>query len=211
MISQKIANWLYGKTKEHYLDVKITKLNRINKWKYNKVEIYHVSKKFFKIVGIKVFSNFYKNNWDQPIIIQNEIGILGIIKDPQKNKYLLQAKVEPGNINKLQLAPTVQATKSNYSSVHGGSKVPYIEHFLKLKNIKKYNQSEQGFRYLNKFNNNILIKNLKKIKPKKYFYWFSKNDLKKLIHKKNLINMDTLSVFSSILKKKRKTNQLIIN
>jgi len=204
MISQKILNWLNSKRKEHLLHIKFTKLNKINKWKINKHEIFHTSKKFFKIIGIRVSSNFYKNNWDQPIIMQNEVGILGIIKDPKKKKYLLQAKVEPGNINKLQLAPTVQATKSNYSSVHGGSKVFYIKHFLKLRNIGKYKQSEQGFRYLNKFNNNILIKNKKNIIKKKDFFWFTKNEIKKLIYKKNIINMDTLSVFSSILKKKKK-------
>jgi oxidase EvaA len=114
--------------------------------------------------------------------------------------------VEPGNINKIQLAPTVQATKSNYSGAHGGSKVPYIEYFLKLRNIEKYNQSEQGFRYLKKYNSNILIKNIKKIKKKENFYWFSKNEIKKLIYKKNMINMDTLSVLSSILKKNNKDN-----
>ena len=68
-------------------------------------------------------------NWDHPIIVQKELGILGIIKDKVKNKYLLQAKVEPGNKNKLQLSPTVQATKSNYERVHGGKKIPYLNIF----------------------------------------------------------------------------------
>ena len=204
MISKKIVNWLTKMKQKHLLDVNIINLNKINNWEFNKTEIFHISKKFFKIVGIRVFSNFYKDNWDQPIIIQDEVGILGIIKDPNTKKYLLQAKVEPGNINKLQLAPTVQATKSNYSGVHGGNKVPYIEHFLKLKNIKKYNQSEQGFRYLQKFNSNILITNIKNIKKNEDFYWFSKNEIKKLIFKKNIINMDTLSIFSSVLKKNKK-------
>ena len=31
----------------------------------------------------------------------------------------MRANVEPGNINKLQISPSVQATKSNYR-VHGG-------------------------------------------------------------------------------------------
>jgi len=206
MMSQKIVNWLSNMKAKHQLSIKIVNLNKIKNWKVDKAEIHHFSKKFFKIVGIKIFTNFYKKKWDQPIIIQNEVGILGIIKDPKTKKYLLQAKVEPGNINKIQLAPTVQATKSNYRRVHGGKKVPYIEHFLKLKNIEKYNQSEQGFRYLKKYNSNILIKNLKKIRKKEDFYWFSKNEIKKLIYKKNIINMDTLSVFSSILKKNKKDN-----
>ena len=204
MISQKIVNWLRKMKVKHQLNIKIVNLNKIKNWKVDKTEIHHFSKKFFKIVGIKILTNFYPKKWDQPIIIQNEVGILGIIKNPKTKKYLLQSKVEPGNINKIQLAPTVQATKSNYRGVHGGKKVPYIEHFLKIRNIEKYNQSEQGFRYLKKYNSNILIKNLKKIRKKEDFYWFSKKEIKKLIYKKNIINMDTLSVFSSILKKNKK-------
>ena len=164
MISQKIIKWLNYQKKKHYLSVKVINLDNISRWIFNNSTIYHKSKKFFKIVGIEVFSNLYKKNWDQPIIIQKEVGILGIVKNKKTKKYLLQAKVEPGNINKLQLAPTVQATKSNYSRVHGGLKVPYIEYFLKIRNIKKYNQSEQGFRYYRKFNSNILILTKKKIK-----------------------------------------------
>ena len=73
----------------------------------------------------------------------------------------MQAKPEPGNINKLQFSPTVQATKSNYSRVHSGKKVNYINFF---KNLKKKNilvnsiQSEQGGRYLFKYNRNLMIK-----------------------------------------------------
>ena len=208
MISQKITKWLKKQGKKHLLKVKIINLSKLNNWKFNKMKIYHQSKKFFQIVGIKVVSNFYKSNWDQPIIIQNEVGILGIIKNIKTKKYLLQAKVEPGNINKLQLAPTVQATKSNFSGVHGGNKVPYIEYFLRIKKISRYNQSEQGFRYFHKFNSNILIKNIKNIKKKPDFYWFRKKEIKDLICKKNIINMDTLSVLSSVLKKTKKDHPI---
>ena len=109
MISQKITKWLTKQGKKHLLKVKIINLSKLNNWKFNKIKIYHQSKKFFQIVGIRVVSNFYKSNWDQPIIIQNEVGILGIIKNIKTKKYLLQAKVEPGNINKLQLEGLVKA------------------------------------------------------------------------------------------------------
>jgi len=201
MLSRKIINWLNTVKKKHELNVRVINLDKLKKWKISKEEIYHESKNFFKIVGIKVESNFYKKNWYQPIIVQNEVGILGIIKNKKTKKYLLQAKVEPGNINKLQLAPTVQATKSNYSRVHGGKKVAHVNYFLKIKKIENYNQSEQGFRYLNKFNSNILINVSKKINHDKNFYWFSKNEIKILIStKKNIVNMDTISIFSSFIK-----------
>ena len=204
MISQKIKNWLKKQKKKHKLKIKVIKLKDIDKWKIDNSKIYHKTKNFFKIVGIKVLTNFNKKNWDQPMIVQNEVGILGIIKNTKTNKYLLQSKVEPGNINKLQLAPTVQATKSNYSRVHGGKKVPYINYFLKSKKTIPSLQSEQGFRYLNKFNSNILLKTSKFIEIKPEFYWFNKNEIKELIKIRNIINMDTLSVFSSFMTKVKK-------
>ena len=211
MISQTIKTWLNKQRSLHKLNVKIINLNAISNWKFTKKSIHHNSNRFFKIVGLKILSNFYKKNWEQPIIIQNEIGILGIIKNKKTKKYLLQAKVEPGNINKLQIAPTVQATKSNYNRVHGGLKVPYIDYFLKLKKLSIFNQSEQGFRYLNKFNSNILIEIKKKIITKQEFYWFSKKEIKEMIKEKNLINMDTISVFSSFISKLKTNNSFNSN
>ena len=204
MLNSSFQKWFRNQKKKNKITTKVDYLSNLKKWESNTQNIVHESKKFFKIVGIKIVSNFYKKDWDQPIIVQNEFGILGIIKNKKNDKYLLQAKVEPGNINKLQLSPSVQATKSNYSQVHGGKKVPYVNYFLNNKKVKLINQSEQGFRYLNKFNYNALIEIDKQFKIQSNFFWFSLNDLVKLINKKNIINMDTLSVFSSHIKKEER-------
>ncbi len=203
MKKKEIFKWIKDQKKKHLLIVKKIDLFKLEKWIFNKKEIYHESKKFFKIVGIRVQSNFYKQkSWDQPIIFQNEIGILGIIKNIKTNKYLLQAKAEPGNINKIQISPTVQATKSNYSRVHGGKKIPYLKYFKK-KNKNFSLQTEQAFRYFNKKNSNIISFVSKRIKLDKNFRWFSKKEILELLQEKNLINMDTLSVFSSFIKKNK--------
>ncbi len=94
MINKNTLRWLNLQRKKQLLNVEKINLSKLKKWVFNSKEIYHESKKFFKITGLRIQSNFYnKNNWDQPIIIQNEIGILGIIKNIKTNKYLLQAKV----------------------------------------------------------------------------------------------------------------------
>jgi len=202
MLNKDFQKWFNLQKKQNKIVVKIKNLKDLNNWQFNKNLIFHKSKKFFKIIGINVRSSLTKKNWDQPIIVQNEQGILGIIKDKKREKYLLQAKVEPGNKNKLQLSPTVQATKSNYTRIHGGKKIPFLNFFMnKKKNF--ISQSEQGYRYLFKYNNNSLIETKKKIKVLKNFYWFSKKDLKKLILKKSILNMDTISVFSSYILKNK--------
>ena len=136
MINKNISKWLSNQRKKQFLIVKKIDLSKLTNWVYGKKEIYHKSKKFFKISGIRIESNFYdQKKWDQPIIVQNEIGILGIIKNIKTNKYLLQAKVEPGNINKIQMSPTVQATRSNYSRIHGGKTIPFLKYFKKKTEI----------------------------------------------------------------------------
>ena len=203
MINKNILKWLKDQRKKQILNVQKINLSKLSKWIYNNKEIYHESKKFFKIAGLRIQSNFYdKKSWDQPIIIQNEIGILGIIKNIKTSKYLLQAKVEPGNINKIQISPTVQATRSNYSRVHGGKNIPFIKYF-KRRNKNFSLQSEQAFRYYNKKNSNIITYVSKKIDLNEKFRWFSKIEIFNLLREKNLINMDTLSVFSSFIKKKK--------
>ncbi len=203
MINKTVSKWLSTQRRKQILNVKKIDLSKLTNWVYGKKEIYHKSKKFFKIVGIRIESNFYKQkNWDQPIIVQNEIGILGIIKNVKTNKYLLQAKVEPGNINKIQISPTVQATRSNYSRIHGGKTIPFLKYFKK-KNRNFSFQSEQAFRYYNKRNSNIITFVTKKIDLDKNFRWFSKIEILNLLKEKNLINMDTLSVFSSFIKKRK--------
>ena len=207
MINKEISKWLNNQRKKQLLTIERISLSKLNKWIYNKREIYHKSKKFFKIVGLRIKSNFYiKTNWDQPIIVQNEIGILGIIKNVKTKKYLLQAKVEPGNINKIQISPTVQATKSNYSRTHGGKKIPFLKYFQR-RNKNFSLQTEQAFRYYNKKNSNIITYVSKKIDLDEKFRWFSKIEILNLLKEKNLINMDTLSVFSSFIKKKKMTIQ----
>ena len=202
MLNKNFQKWLKSQKRQKKIKVKIKKLDNLNNWYFNKNSIFHKSKKFFKIIGIDVKSNLVGKNWDQPIIVQNELGILGIIKDKKRERYLLQAKVEPGNKNKLQLSPTVQATKSNYTRIHGGKKIPFLSFFINKKDF--ISQSEQGYRYLFKFNYNSLIEITKSIKIFNNFYWFNKRDLIKLVKIKNILNMDTISVFSSFISKNKK-------
>ena len=198
-----LKKWILDQKKINKIIVKRRNLNKLENWIISNNKIYHKTKKFFQIIGIRVSSNFNKKTWDQPIMIQNENGILGIIRKKfnRNYKYLLQAKVEPGNINQLQLSPTVQATESNYKRVHGGKKTQFLKYFMKKKFIIKSKQSEQGLRYLNKFNTNYLVEIKESLKLPKHFKWFSKPELNYLIKQKNLINMDTISVFSCSIKK----------
>ena len=208
MKKKDLIRWIFNQKKKNLMNVSKTSSLNIDNWIVKDKKIYNLKKAFFSIIPFEFKINNKK--WYQPLIIQKEVGILGILKKKLKDEdyYLLQAKVEPGNSSGIQLSPTIQATKSNYLRKHGGKKTNYLNFFTKKnkKNrvLSNFRLSEQGTRYLNKSNRNILIDlNKKKIKKLNNFIWVNKKNLKYLLNKKNLLNMDTISVISCSIKKNK--------
>ncbi len=175
-------------------------------WSFNASHkrLQHRSGKFFSIEGIRAQTNYGGvPEWDQPIINQPEIGILGIVTRVVEGvRYcLMQAKMEPGNINTLQLSPTVQATKSNYTKVHQGKTPPYLEYFVlpgKARILVDQLQSEQGSRFLQKRNRNMIVEVEGEISLHEEFCWLTLGEIKELLKIDNLVNMDSRTVLSCI-------------
>ena len=123
--------------KNIFVDINKTSLSKCQPWFIDDFGmICNQKKTFFQIFGIKQYQDNYEIR-QQPIIIQNEIGFLGIICKEINGvlHFLMQAKIEPGNINKIQLSPTIQATKSNFMQKHGGKEPAYLSYFT---NVDKY-------------------------------------------------------------------------
>jgi len=166
----------------------------------------HKSGRFFRIEGVNVKTNFGPTHqWMQPIINQPEIGILGFITKKINGllHFLVQAKMEPGNINILQLSPTVQATRSNYTQVHGGNRPPYLDYFIdrsKARVLVDQLQSEQGSRFLRKRNRNIIVEveEMAQLEILQDYCWLTLGQLFELMSVDNLVNMDSRTVLSCI-------------
>ena len=139
-----IIEWFNRKREESDMIVEEIGINDLDKWNVdsNSGNVKHESGGFFQVIGVKVSNTFDrevgKKGWTQPMIAKNPGGILGIIMKQINGipHYLLQAKAEPGNIGKLQLSPTLQATTSNLLKAHGGSK-PIFAEYLTKKIIQK--------------------------------------------------------------------------
>ena len=202
----EVLNWIKKRNQDVDVKIKQVKFKDLHKWSFTKNynSLVHESGKFFSIEGIKVETNYgLLSSWEQPIINQPEIGFLGFITKEFNGilHFLVQAKIEPGNINKVQLSPTLQATKSNYSQVHKGKKPLYLEFFQqrdRCKILLDQLQSEQGARFLQKRNRNIIIQTDEDIELHEDFNWLTLGQIKDLIQYDNLVNMDTRTVISAI-------------
>ena len=202
----EVEKWIEEKNNEVEVNINEIPFEEMDNWGFDddKNRLKHKSGRFFSIDGIRVETNWgLVGEWEQPIINQPEIGYLGIITKEINGVlyFLLQAKIEPGNINKVQLSPTLQATKSNYTQVHGGRVPDYLEFFKDRENVTilvDQLQSEQGARFLQKRNRNIIIQVHSEIEVKENFIWLTLGQIKELIKKDNLVNMDTRTVISCI-------------
>jgi len=204
--SSYFSQWLKNQNKITVFENTIIPFSEMNSWYFdNGGNIRHNSGKFFSIEGItvKVITEGEVKEWNQPIINQPEVGILGILCQKRFGilYFLLQAKIEPGNVNKIQMSPTVQATRSNFTQVHGGKKPPYLEYFMnrnRYKVIVDQLQSEQGARFLKKRNRNMIIEidEGELIELPDNYCWLTLGQIKKRLKEDNIINMDTRTVLS---------------
>jgi oxidase EvaA len=198
--------WFEQSRYEHTFDVREIPFEALDDWYFaeDPYRLRHRSGKFFTIEGLRVRMNYGPiAAWDQPIINQPEIGILGIITKVFDGirYFLMQAKMEPGNVNILQLSPTVQATKSNYTKVHKGRCPKYLEYFTDMRRgriLVDQLQSEQGGRFLRKRNRNMVIEVEEEIPLHDEFCWLTLGQIKRLLTIENLVNMDSRTVLSCI-------------
>jgi oxidase EvaA len=208
MPSENFFAWLKEKNHQALVHVNQIPFSEMKQWYFDGQtgNLIHESGKFFKIEGIRVRTNWgYVPQWEQPIINQSEIGFLGIITKKFDGilYFLMQAKIEPGNINSTQLSPTIQATRSNYSQIHNGKRPLFFEFFNGEKPVKvllDQLQSEQGARFLRKRNRNIIveIEETDKIEIHENFCWLTLGQIKSFLQYDNIVNMDTRTVISGI-------------
>jgi oxidase EvaA len=165
-------------------------------------DIVHDSGRFFRIEGLEVeVPGGPITSWNQPIINQPEVGVLGILVKEFGGVLhcLMQAKAEPGNHNGLQLSPTVQATRSNYTKVHHGKDVPYLDYFrdtAKHSVIADVRQSEQGSWFHHKRNRNMVVEVGEEVELLDGFCWLTLGQLHRLLAVDDLVNMDTRTVLA---------------
>jgi oxidase EvaA len=179
---------------------------KMDGWKLSDGKIKRDDGAFFTIEGYGFKSNFSGHQQEEALLInQPETGILGFLIAVENDQtfILCQAKSEPGNVHVTQIGPSVQATVSNYQRKHGGLPQPYLSFFTELTGppVISVKQSEQGYRFLDKYNLNTVVQTEKvniDITGNKY-RWYNIEDIAANINRDFLFNTDFKSVFASLL------------
>jgi dTDP-4-dehydro-6-deoxy-alpha-D-glucopyranose 2,3-dehydratase len=205
-IEDETVEWLQTRRHAHSFHVEEIPFSKLEKWTFDPAtgNLKHDSGRFFTIEGLCVSSaGAPVSEWSQPIINQPEIGILGFLCKRIDGilRFLVQAKMEPGNINLIQLSPTVQATRSNFTRVHEGAMPPYLSYFVQRnssRTIVDVLQSEQGARFFRKRNRNVVLEVFEDVPAHPDFQWLTLGQLHQLAKLANLVNMDARTVLACI-------------
>lgn len=185
------------------MDVETVSLSAIPGWyrDWGTGDVRHKSGRFFSVRGLAREGG--PDAFDQPIIDQPEVGVLGFIaRYSAELELLVQAKAEPGNVNGVQISPTVQATRSNYTGQHGGRNVPLIEIFQGWREgtvVHASLQSEQGRWFYEKRNHNLIVRGHDDVfNDDPRYHWARLSELDDLLTEPNVLSMDCRSILAGI-------------
>jgi oxidase EvaA len=202
MATGDVRGWLADRRRARPARVRRIPFAELDGWSFadDTGDLRHRSGRFFTVEGLHVVRP--NADWQQPIIMQPEIGILGILAKEFDGTlhFLMQAKMEPGNPNLVQLSPTVQATRSNYTKAHGGTRVKYLEYFTHRDGHRMLTdvlQSEHGAWFYHKRNRNMIVEVDGDVPIDDDFRWLTLGQLGALLHQDNVVNMDARTVLAS--------------
>ncbi|GLY49774.1 NDP-hexose 2,3-dehydratase family protein [Lentzea sp. NBRC 102530] len=204
--SEDAEQWFGERSRTTELHVQRVPLDALTGWHADPStgDLHHDSGRFFSVRGIDVSVHGHEvSRWNQPIIHQPEVGVLGFLarEFDGVTHLLVQAKVEPGNVNGVQLSPTVQATRSNYTGVHRGRSVPYLGHFLDARPervLVDVRHSEQGAWFYRKRNRNVVVEVVEDVEVLDGFRWFTLGEVHRMLARDDVVNMDARTVLACL-------------
>ena len=183
----------------------------VEKWSANLKtgNIVHESSAFFSVAGVRVTAGNMREvaSWDQPIIIPKTGGVLVLLcqKFDGQIRFLLQGRVAPGNIDTVQIAPTIQSTWSNLRQVHGGRKPPFAQYVLdagKGQTVYAADHNEEGGPFWEKVNNTRIILIDENETPTEEnansFIWASLSQIKALALMDNILSPFVKTIISPL-------------
>ena len=174
-------------------------------WTVTPTEIVHKERKFFRVLGVNVtIENREVAKWCQPIVqpLQEGLCVLFAKKIKGVLHFLLQAKVECGNFDVVEFAPTIQCLTGDFRKV---AKPPtFVREFLdgsiRGRVLFDTKQSEEGGRFYHEQNRNVvmLLDEDVELANQDNFIWLTLGQIKEFLRFNNYLNIQVRSLIASL-------------
>ncbi|MEU9155351.1 NDP-hexose 2,3-dehydratase family protein [Streptomyces sp. NPDC048417] len=200
--------WFARQRRRPGFTVRRVPVEELGQWEFapDTGDLRHSSGRFFTVQGLRVESvpdagEEPAGGWEQPIMSQREIGVLGFLVAQFDGvpHFLVQAKMEPGNVRTVHLAPSLQATRSNLAGVHQGRGTPLMEHFRipgSGRVLVDSLQSERGAWFLRKRNRHLVVEAVGDLELTDDYRWLTLGQLHRLLSRPNHLTMEACSLLA---------------
>jgi len=187
------------------LEVTQILLKDVKNWHYTENEIFHKRHRYFKVIAVNVeIGNREIVNWTQPMVEPAQEGLCVFICKEINGilHFAVQTKLECGNFDIIELAPTIQTLTGNYREINEAP-LPFLDYAL---NVAKKNiiydsyQSEEGGRFYQEQNRNMIVfaGDEFPIALPDNFIWMTLNQMYTFLKFNNYLNIQARNLIASI-------------
>ena len=168
--------------------------------------LFIMENKYFDVIGVHCeIGNREVVSWDQPMVRSAQKGLMGFLIKKINGIYhfLVQAKLESGNFDIVEMAPTVQCLTGNYREGVNEYAIPYLEYFMDVPKEKIWYatlQSEEGGRFFKEQNLNTIVEvgDEFPVEVDKNYCWLTINQMHSFVTYNNYLNIAARSLLSAI-------------
>ncbi|MFD7299064.1 NDP-hexose 2,3-dehydratase family protein [Streptomyces sp. NPDC059897] len=129
---EDLGQWLTRSKVDHPLDTRRVPLAGISGWHRDADAVAHDEGRYFRIVGVSVRATQREvRSWTQPLLAPVGQGVIAFLVTRVDGVLhaLVQARVEAGLLDGVELAPTVQCTPANLAGT-GLPRPPFLDTVL---------------------------------------------------------------------------------
>jgi oxidase EvaA len=128
-----ILSWITERRTRTEITTTLVPLNSIRGWRRDPDRIRHETGLFFDVIGVDITAGGREvSHWMQPMLQPHGTGVVAfLVRDIGGVLHaLVRARVEPGFVDVIELAPTVQCTPENYDWLPATARPRYLDEVL---------------------------------------------------------------------------------
>jgi oxidase EvaA len=129
-----ILSWITGARTRTEVSTRAIPLGQVSRWHRAQGRISHESGLFFDVIGVAVRTGAREvSDWMQPMIAAKGTGLVAFLVARIHGVLhaLVHARAEPGYVDIIELAPTVQCTPDNYAGLPAAARPRFVDDVLR--------------------------------------------------------------------------------
>ena len=131
-----MLSWITSRQAQHVVRTSPLPLREVANWVRTPAAISHELGLFFSIIAVDITTNGREvAQWTQPLVRPHGAGVVALLVKRVDGVLhaLLNARVEPGYLDVVELAPTVQCTPDNYVLTPTADRPPFLDMHNRMK------------------------------------------------------------------------------